>query len=79
MRHQQPYPCRNEKPGCRRRNSAKDVPEDRQVSVFQYNTPSERPIDHGIIRKPQSAAIVPMAPRIFAPTQTAMPTMFGPA
>jgi hypothetical protein len=29
-------------------------------------------------RKPQSAAIVPIAPRSFAPTQTAMPTIFGP-
>src|SRR6516225_5034534 len=29
-------------------------------------------------RKPATAAMVPIVPRILAPTQTAIPTMFGP-
>jgi chromate transport protein ChrA len=48
------------------------------LAYSRHNTPSEKPTTHGMTRKPQSAAIVPIPPRIFAPTQTAMPTMFGP-
>ena len=40
--------------------------------------PTEKPIAHGMTRKPETAAIVPTVPRIFAPTHTAIPTMFGP-
>jgi hypothetical protein len=47
-------------------------------AYFRYNTPSDRPTVHGIARKPHSAAAVPITPRVFAPTQTAMPMMFGP-
>jgi hypothetical protein len=32
---QQPYPCRNEEPGCGRGDAAQDVPEDRTMSLLK--------------------------------------------
>src|ERR1700736_5182080 len=48
------------------------------LALCRYSAPSAKPIAHGISTKPDRAARAPIAPRSFAPTQTAMPMTFGP-
>lgn len=35
MRHEEPYACRNEKPGCCCGNPAENIPDDIKVSIFK--------------------------------------------
>ena len=78
MRQKKPYACCDQKSGCCRGNPAEDVPEDRQVSIFkkeQADRETDYPRDD---EKARNCCDRSDRARIFAPTQTAMPTMLGP-